>query len=215
MIKLAPSILTADFSRLGDEVAGIEKAGAHFVHIDVMDGHFVPSISFGAYVMKSLCGKTALPFDVHLMIENPDRYISDFVTETTEYITVHQEACLHLNRTINHIKSFGVKAGVAVNPATPPYVLDCILSDADLILVMSVNPGFGGQEFIPASIEKIRYINEIRSTAKLNFEISIDGGINANHVETLKSVGVDIIVAGNSIFGDGRINTNVKSFLEK
>jgi len=215
MIKLAPSILSADFSRLGEEVAGIAKAGADYVHIDVMDGHFVPNISFGACVMKSFEGRTALPFDVHLMIENPDRYISDFVTETTEYITVHQEACIHLNRTVNHIKSYGIKAGVAINPATPPFVLDCILADVDLILIMSVNPGFGGQEFIPSSIEKIRYINEIRTNAKLNFEIEVDGGIQKNHVEILKAVGVNIIVAGNSIFGDGKINTNVKAFLSK
>jgi len=214
MFKLAPSILAADFSRLGEEVQGIEKAGAHYVHIDVMDGHFVPNISFGAGVMKSLSGKTKLPFDVHLMIENPDKYISDFVTETTEYITVHEEACTHLHRTIQHIKSFGVKAGVAINPSTPPFDLDCVLADVDMILVMSVNPGFGGQKFIPASLEKIRYINEMRKVCNLNFLIEVDGGVHSADVRKLTAAGTDIIVAGSTIFADGKINTNVKAFLE-
>ena len=140
MIRLAPSILSSDFSRLGEEVEEIEKAGAHVIHVDVMDGHFVPNISYGAAVMKSLCGKTALPFDVHLMIENPDQYLEDFVTDQTEYITVHQEACPHLHRTLQHIKGVGVKAGVALNPATPLSVLDYVLEEVDLILIMSVNP---------------------------------------------------------------------------
>jgi len=215
MFKLSPSILAADFSRLGEEVACIEKAGAHLVHIDVMDGRFVPNISFGAGVMKSLCGKTALSFDVHLMIEEPDRFISDFVTESTEYITVHQEACPHLNRTIQHIKSFGVKAGVAINPATPPSALDYVFVDLDMVLIMSVNPGFGGQEFIPASIEKIRYANDIRNLCNLNFEIAVDGGVHADDVEKLTGAGVDIIVAGSPIFSGGKINENVKAFLDK
>ena len=143
MIQLAPSILSADFSKLGENVGTIETAGAHLIHVDVMDGHFVPNISFGAAVMKSLLGKTAMPFDVHLMIEDPDRYLEDFVTDQTEYITVHQEACTHLNRTIQHIKSQGVKAGVALNPATPLETLDYCIEDLDMVLVMSVNPGFG------------------------------------------------------------------------
>jgi len=215
MFKLAPSVLAADFSRLGDEVAGIEKAGAHLIHIDVMDGHFVPNIIFGPVVIKNLLGKAAIPFDVHLMIEGPDKYIGDFVTESTEYITVHYEACPHLHRTIQHIKSYGVKAGVAINPATPPFLLDCVLADIDLVLVMTVNPGFGGQEFIPSSIEKIRFISDIRDRYKLNFEIEVDGGISAGDAGRLIDAGVNIIVAGSSIFEDGKINTNVKAFLEK
>ena len=215
MLRLAPSILTADFSRLGEEVAGIEKAGAHLLHIDVMDGHFVPNISFGADVMKSLSGKTKLPFDVHLMIEDPDRYMADFVTETTEFITIHQEACRHLHSTVRHIKSFGVKAGVAINPGTSPFVLDCVLADVDMVLIMSVDPGFGGQKLIPACLEKIRYINEIRSMSSLNFEIEVDGGVNLDNAGDLIDAGAQIIVAGSSIFAGGRIYSNVKAFLDK
>lgn len=213
MFKLAPSILSADFSRLGEEVSGIEKAGARLVHIDVMDGHFVPNISFGATVMKSLLGLTALPFDVHLMVESPDRYIGDFVTGSTEYITVHQEACPHLHRTIEHIKSYGVKAGVAINPGTPASVLECVLADLDLILVMSVNPGFGGQEFIPYSLEKIKYLNNIKNVGGLGFEIEVDGGINPGNVREIVGAGAGIIVAGYSVFTGGEIAGNVKSFL--
>lgn len=143
MNKLAPSILSADFSKLGEEVNAIEKAGAHLIHVDVMDGHFVPNISYGATVMKSLLGKTKLPFDVHLMIENPDDHMEDFVTDNTEYITVHQEACTHLDRTVSHIKALGMKAGVSLNPATPIHTLDLILPKLDLVLIMTVNPGFG------------------------------------------------------------------------
>ena len=162
MAKLAPSILSADFSRLAEQVNEIEKAGAHLIHVDVMDGHFVPNITFGAPVMKSLLGKTGIPFDVHLMIENPDMYIADFVTENTEYITVHQEACIHLHRTIQNIRSHGVKAGVSINPATPVCMIEEVLSDVDMVLVMSVNPGFGGQKFIPSALDKIRALDNIR-----------------------------------------------------
>ena len=175
MIRLAPSILSSDFSRLGEEVEEIEKAGAHVIHVDVMDGHFVPNISYGAAVMKSLCGKTALPFDVHLMIENPDQYLEDFVTDQTEYITVHQEACPHLHRTLQHIKGVGVKAGVALNPATPLSVLDYVLEEVDLILIMSVNPGFGGQKFIPSALRKVQDLEEIRRKRDCGFVIEIDG----------------------------------------
>ena len=166
MKKLAPSILSADFSKLAEEVAATERGGADYVHVDVMDGHFVPNITYGAVVMKSLEGKTSMPFDVHLMIENPGDFLEDFLTPNTEYITVHQEACTHLNRTIQHIKSLGVKAGVSINPATSLATLDYVLEDVDLILIMSVNPGFGGQKFIPSALDKIRELAEIhhRST---------------------------------------------------
>ena len=162
MNKLAPSILSADFSKLAEDVEKIEKGGADIIHVDVMDGHFVPNISFGATVMKSLTGKTGLPFDVHLMIENPDRYLEDFVTPQTEYITVHEEACPHLNRTVDHIKSLGVKAGVAINPATPVSSLECIMEEADMILLMSVNPGFGGQNVISSVKDKARELEAIK-----------------------------------------------------
>lgn len=213
MNKLAPSILSADFSRLGEHVSEIEKAGADMVHVDVMDGHFVPNISFGAAVMKSLVGRTGLPFDVHLMIENPDRYISDFVTENTEYITVHQEACPHIHRTVQNIKSLGVKAGVAINPGTPVCLLEDILEDVDMILVMSVNPGFGGQKFINRTIDKIRDLDGIRSRRNLTFEIEVDGGVTSQNVGHLIDAGTDIAVAGSAVFS-GDIEANVESFRE-
>lgn len=213
MNKLAPSILSADFSKLGEHVSEIEKAGADMVHVDVMDGHFVPNISFGAAVMKSLVGRTGLPFDVHLMIENPDRYISDFVTENTEYITVHQEACPHIHRTVQNIKSLGVKAGVAINPGTPVCLLEDILEDVDMILVMSVNPGFGGQKFINRTIDKIRDLDGIRSRRNLTFEIEVDGGVTSQNVGHLIDAGTDIAVAGSAVFS-GDIEANVESFRE-
>jgi len=213
MVRLAPSILAADFSRLGEDVLAIEKAGAHLIHIDVMDGHFVPNISFGASVMKSLYGKTGLPFDVHLMIENADRYIDDFVTDNTAYITVHQEACTHIHRTIQHIKSCGVKAGVAINPGTPLSALDSILDEVNLVLVMSVNPGFGGQSFISSSLEKMQKLVEIRRASGLNFEIEVDGGVSAENVEGVLSTGVEIIVAGSAVFANGKIGENIRKFV--
>jgi ribulose-phosphate 3-epimerase len=215
MYKLAPSILAADFSRLGEEAAGIEKAGAQLIHFDIMDGHFVPNISFGAGVVKSLAGKTALPFDVHLMIENPDKYIPDFVTEKTEYITVHQEACTHLHRTINLIKSFGIKAGVAINPGTPAGTLVSVLSDIDLILVMSVNPGFYGQKFIESSLDKLRYVSEVKAKGNLSFEIEVDGGVTKENIGMIAEAGAGIIVAGNSVFAEGKIFENVRGLLFK
>ena len=213
MMKLAPSILSADFSELGEQVAMIEKGGAHLIHIDVMDGHFVPNISFGATVMKSLLGKTKIPFDVHLMIENPDLFIKEFVTENTEYITVHQEACLHLHRTIQEIKALGVKAGVSINPATSLSTLDYILEDVDLVLIMSVNPGFGGQKFIPSALEKVRALKEIREYNNLKFEIEIDGGVTLQNLEEVVSAGVDIVVAGSAVFGAENVEERTKEFV--
>lgn len=214
MIQLAPSILSADFSRLGEDVKKIETAGAHLIHVDVMDGHFVPNISYGATVMKSLCGKTQMPFDVHLMIENPDQYIGDFVTDQTEYITVHQEACPHINRTLQHIRSLDVKPGVAINPGTPVSALDYVLEDADLILVMSVNPGFGGQKFIPSALRKAQELKVLREKRGLNFRIEIDGGINVTNAKSVIDAGVEILVAGSSVFKADDVPTHVKEFLE-
>jgi ribulose-phosphate 3-epimerase len=215
MKKLAPSILSADFSKLAEEVRKIEEGGADYIHVDVMDGHFVPNISFGAPVMKSLLGKTNIPFDVHLMIENPDNYVEDFVTPNTEFITVHQEACVHLNRTVQHIKSLGVKAGVSLNPATSLSTLDFILDDVDMILIMSVNPGFGGQKFIPSALEKIRELAEIRKAEGLDFEIEVDGGANLENVQELASAGTDIIVAGSAVFKAPDITETTKQFISK
>ncbi|MDD7320234.1 MAG: ribulose-phosphate 3-epimerase [Firmicutes bacterium] len=213
-MQLAPSILSADFSRLGEDVKKIETAGAHLIHVDVMDGHFVPNISYGATVMKSLCGKTQMPFDVHLMIENPDQYIGDFVTDQTEYITVHQEACPHINRTLQHIRSLDVKPGVAINPGTPVSALDYVLEDADLILVMSVNPGFGGQKFIPSALRKAQELKVLREKRGLNFRIEIDGGINVTNAKSVIDAGVEILVAGSSVFKADDVPTRVKEFLE-
>ena len=213
MIQLAPSILSADFSKLGESVKTIEKAGAHLIHVDVMDGHFVPNISFGAAVMKSLCGKTDMPFDVHLMIENPDKYLEDFVTEQTEYITVHQEACVHLNRTVQHIRATGKKAGVALNPATSLSVLDYCLEDIDMVLIMSVNPGFGGQKFISSALDKVKALHEIKINKRLDFKIEIDGGINLENVRAVTDAGVEIVVAGSSVFGAEDVDDRVKKFI--
>ena len=210
MAKLAPSILSADFSRLAEQVKEIEKAGAHLIHVDVMDGHFVPNITFGAPVMKSLLGKTGISFDVHLMIENPDMYIADFVTENTEYITVHQEACIHLHRTIQNIRSHGVKAGVSINPATPVCMIEEVLSDVDMVLVMSVNPGFGGQKFIPSALDKIRALDNIRKERNLDFVIEIDGGAGADNIDEILAAGTDIVVAGSSVFKKGDIGEQVR-----
>ena len=200
MAKIAPSILSADFSELGRQVSVVEEAGADLVHVDVMDGSFVPNISFGAPVMKCLCGKTGMPFDVHLMIDDPDRYIKDFVTDQTEYITVHQEACVHLDRTLDYIKSLGVKAGVALNPATTVDSVEWVLEKADLVLIMSVNPGFGGQKFIGYTLDKVKRLAEEREKRGLSFEIEIDGGAGLDNIDSIIKSGTDIVVAGSSVF---------------
>ena len=179
-----------------------------------MDGHFVPNISFGAPVMKCLTGRTGLPFDVHLMIENPDAYLEDFVTPQTEYITVHQEACTHLNRTVQHIKSLGIKAGVSINPATSPSVLDYILEDVDMVLLMSVNPGFGGQKFIPSVLEKARKLRDIKIDRGLDFEIEIDGGATLDNVREIIDAGVEIVVAGSAVFKAPDIAARTAEFKE-
>ncbi|MCQ2544926.1 MAG: ribulose-phosphate 3-epimerase [Clostridia bacterium] len=214
MRKLSPSILSADFGILAEDVAAIEKGGADLIHVDVMDGHFVPNISFGAPVMKSLTGKTGLPFDVHLMIENPDNYLEDFVTPQTEYITVHEEACTHLNRTIQHIKSLGLKAGVSINPATSLSTLDYILEDVDMVLLMSVNPGFGGQKFIPSVLEKAKELADIKKVGGFNFEIEIDGGATLDNVQEIIDAGVEIVVAGSAIFKASDITETTRKFKE-
>ncbi len=212
---LAPSVLSADFSKLGEQAVRLSEAGADYLHIDVMDGHFVPNISFGAGVMKSLDGIDTAPYDVHLMIENPDSFLSDFITEKTSYVTVHQEACIHLDRTLDHIRSYGVTPGVALNPATPLIMAEPVLDQVGLILIMSVNPGFGGQKLIPYTIEKIRRLADFREKHDLKFMIEIDGGITLNNCEEVRAAGADIIVAGSSVFFGGDIEGRVKAFKEK
>lgn len=212
MAYLAPSILSADFSQLEAQIALIEEGGADYVHMDVMDGAFVPNITFGGPVVKSLVGKTKLPFDVHLMIEHPELRIPDFVTPQTEFIVVHQEACTHLNRVIAQIHDLGVKAGVALNPATSLTTLDYVIEDLDMVLIMSVNPGFGGQKFIPGSIEKVKELNELRMLRNPELLIEIDGGADLKNVKELVDAGVDIVVAGSAVFKTPDIVSTVKEF---
>ncbi|NCB41483.1 MAG: ribulose-phosphate 3-epimerase [Clostridia bacterium] len=214
MAKLAPSLLSSDFSKLGEQLLAIQRGGAHYVHMDIMDGSFVPNITFGQPVVNSLVGKVSLPFDIHLMIQRPELLLSEFVTPQTEFIVVHQEACLHLHRTLQLIKSLGVKAGVALNPATSLSTLDYVWGDIDLLLIMSVNPGFGGQKFIPSSMEKIRAADKIRKEKKLGFVIQLDGGVNLENAAELKEAGVDILVAGAAVFGADDIEQRVKDFVK-
>ena len=193
MAKIAPSILAADFAKLGSEVADICKGGCDFIHVDVMDGAFVPNISFGSSVMKSLNGYATVPYD-------PDQYLEEFVTDNTAYITVHYEACPHICRTLSHIKEHGVKAGVSINPGTPVSCLEAVLPFVDMVLVMSVNPGFGGQKFIPETAKKVSQLNKLRKDNGYNFEIEVDGGVSDKNSGLLISCGADILVAGSAVF---------------
>ena len=201
MKRLAPSVLSADFSKLGQEIEEVKKAGVRLLHVDVMDGAFVPNISIGVPVVRSMAAASDLSQDVHLMIEDPDRYLEDFLTDRTEYICVHAEACKHLNRTVQHIRSLGVKAAVALNPATGLSVLEYLMEDLDMILLMSVNPGFGGQKFIPQTLRKLRDLDRIRKERNLSFEIEVDGGIGASNIAEISAAGCDIFVAGSAVFG--------------
>ena len=212
MIKIAPSILSADFSKLGEEVIKLNDAGADFIHIDVMDGEFVPNITFGMPVIKAIRNKTNKVFDVHLMINNPQRYIDGFIDAAADIITLHYEAEKHLDRAIQYIKSKGVKAAVALNPATPVCVLKNIIANLDMVLIMSVNPGFGGQSFIPYSLDKIKEVKEMAIKAgNENILIQVDGGIGKDNVKDVIEAGANVIVAGSAIFNGGDIEENIKS----
>lgn len=200
MLKIAPSILSADFAKLGAEIKDVEKGGADYIHVDVMDGHFVPNITIGPLIVEAIKPVTTLPLDVHLMIENPDPYIPVFANSGASIITVHQEACTHLHRTIQLIKQHNVKAGVVINPATPAEVLLPILADVDLVLLMTVNPGFGGQSFIESVLKKIEQVSTWRKEFDLSFEIEVDGGVNVETAKLCTDAGADVLVAGSAIF---------------
>lgn len=209
MIKLAPSILSADFARLLEDVKKVEKAGCEYLHIDVMDGHFVPNITLGPSIVKSLRKDVNMVFDTHLMIENPDNYIKDFVDAGSDIIVVHVEACRHLHRTIQNIKSYNVKAGVALNPATPIESIKHILQDVDMVLIMTVNPGFGGQSFIENTIDKIKELKQIIDEKNLKVDIQVDGGIKPSNIHKVVEAGANIIVAGSAIFNSEDIEETV------
>ncbi|MEH2957638.1 ribulose-phosphate 3-epimerase [Candidatus Merdisoma sp. JLR.KK006] len=213
MNKLAPSILSADFAALGEDVKKAEQAGAQYLHIDVMDGAFVPSLSLGFPVIQSIRKLTDMVFDVHLMICDPDRYIAEFAAAGADIITVHAEACPHLNRTIAAIKEQGVKAGVVLNPATPLTELEYILEDLDMVLLMTVNPGFGGQKYIESCTRKIQDLRKMITERGLDIDIEVDGGIKLNNVQKVLDAGANVIVAGSAVFG-GDVEQNVKDFLE-
>ena len=214
MIKLAPSILSADFARLLEDVKKVEKAGCEYLHIDVMDGHFVPNITLGPGIVKSLRKDVNMVFDAHLMIENPDNYIKEFADAGCDIIVVHQEACTHLHRTIQNIKSHGIKAGVALNPATPIETIKYVLQDVDMVLLMSVNPGFGGQSYIPVVTEKIKELKALIDEMNLDIDIEVDGGVKTSNIAEVVNAGANVIVAGSAIFNAGNIDEAVKSLRE-
>ncbi len=201
MVKIAPSILSADFSRLGEEVKAVEEAGADWIHVDVMDGKFVPNITIGPLVVESLRKVTKLPLDVHLMIENADQYIEDFANAGADIISVHAEACPHLHRTIQSIKENGAKAGVVLNPATTLFALDEIIEQVDLVLLMSVNPGFGGQTFIGSVLSKIELLRNTLNESGVELDLEVDGGIKPDNAASIKQAGANVLVAGSAIFG--------------
>ena len=211
---IAPSILSADFSKLGDEIQSVEAAGADWIHVDVMDGHFVPNITIGPLVVEAARRVTSLPLDVHLMIENPDRYIKDFAKAVADLISVQVEACVHLNRTIQMIKELDRQAGVVLNPSTPLSSLEWIIEDVDFIMIMSVNPGFGGQKFIPNSLDRVKALREMIRERGLTTLIEIDGGVNEKTIKNISDAGVDVFVAGSAIFKSPDYKKTIDRFRE-
>ncbi len=215
MKLIAPSILSADFARLGDEIKAVEAAGADWIHADVMDGHFVPNITIGPLIVDAVRSVTSLPIDVHLMIENPDNYIPAFAKAGAAWISVQIETSVHLNRSIQLIRECGAKPGVVLNPSTPIQTLDWIIEDVDYVLIMSVNPGFGGQTFIKNSLAKIKALRQMIQSKNLNTPIQVDGGVNANTIADIAAAGADIFVAGSAIFGSNDYQKTINIFREK
>jgi ribulose-phosphate 3-epimerase len=214
LIELAPSILSADFAHLADQVSRATEGGAALIHVDIMDGHFVPNLTVGPPVVKSLRKATQLPLDCHLMIENPDQYIPEFANAGADWISVHQEACRHLDRTLHLIKSHSCRAGVVLNPATPVDTLSEVLEIVDYVLVMSVNPGFGAQQFIPSTLRKMQKLAEIRAARGYSYRIEVDGGVAQETVGDIVRAGAEILVAGNAVFGKGDPKQNAQALLE-
>ncbi len=210
MLKIAPSILSANFLKLGEEIKAAEVAGADMLHIDIMDGHFVPNITIGPFIVESIRKATSLPLDVHLMIEEPDKYLGDFIKAGADYLTVHYEASVHLHRTVHWIKESGVKAGVSLNPATPVWSLEHIIPDVDIVILMSVNPGFGGQGFIPQIIDKIKALKNFIKGKGLSTFIEVDGGVKLDNAKDIAAAGADILVMGSAFFSSDDYGTTIK-----
>ncbi len=211
---IAPSLLSADFLHLGQEIKDIEKAGADILHLDIMDGHFVPNMTFGPFIVKQIKSAASVPLDVHLMIEKPQQWIKTYIDAGADFLTIHFETDPHLNRAVNEIKKHGKRAGVSINPSTHPMLLEYVLEYVDLVLVMSVNPGFGGQKFIENSVRKIEWLRDYREKHRLNFFIEVDGGVNEGNIELLSKAGVDIFVAGSAIFSKGDYGKVIKKMRE-
>ncbi|MDX1763848.1 MAG: ribulose-phosphate 3-epimerase [bacterium] len=212
MVKIAPSILSADFARLGDEIQAVERGGADYIHVDVMDGHFVPNITIGPVVVKAVRRVTSLPLDVHLMISNPADYLVQFADAGSDILMVHAEACVHLDRVVQQIKETGVKAGVALNPHQPISILEYVLHDLDQVLIMTVNPGFGGQSFIEGVLPKISALREMIRDRGLNVEIEVDGGVKVDNARKVAHAGADVLVAGSAIFGTENYGKTIDRF---
>lgn len=215
MKKLSPSILSADFTRLRDEIQAVEEAGADYIHIDVMDGHFVPNITVGPLVVEAIKNITSLPLDVHLMITDPDRYIEDFIRAGSNLLSIHVETCLHLQRALNQIRKLGVKSAVVLNPSTSLSTLEHTLEEVDMVLLMTVNPGFGGQKFIPSMIPKIKKLKRLIDETQLTVDLEVDGGINLENISLVAQAGADVIVAGSAVFKSADCKETVRLMKKK